>query len=125
MQKCQQISCRNINGKLLLDFLSVFFQDVAAQFDNYRQLMKYFAGTTIYIPKLSEIERIRRNEKIRTEYKSGNSMKVLAIKYDLTEVQIRNIVFDLYRSKKSAPVEGQLSMDDYLNEDNQNKEENR
>ena len=94
-------------------------------FDNYRQLMKYFAGTTIYIPKLSEIERIRRNEKIRTEYKSGNSMKVLAIKYDLTEVQIRNIVFDLYRSKKSAPVERQLSMDDYLNEDNQNKEENR
>lgn len=40
MQKCQQISCRNNNGKLLLDFLSVFFQDVAAQFDNYRQLSR-------------------------------------------------------------------------------------
>lgn len=89
-------------------------------FDNYKQLMRYYAGTTIYIPKLSEIERTRRNEKIRIEYEKGSSMKVLAIKYDLTEVQIRNIVLDLYKSKKSAPVEGQISMDDFLNE-----EENR
>ena len=89
-------------------------------FDNYKQLMRYYAGTTIYIPKLSEIERTRRNEKIRIEYEKGSSMKVLAIKYDLTEVQIRNIVLDLYKSKKSAPVERQISMDDLLNE-----EENR
>lgn len=78
----------------------------------YKQLMKYYAGTSIYIPKLSEIERTKRNVEIRKEYEDGVNMKYLAIKYDLTEMQIRNIVFDLYQEKKSAPAKGQMNIFD-------------
>lgn len=34
----------------------------------YKRLIHYYAGTSIYIPKFSEIERRKRNEKIRIEY---------------------------------------------------------
>lgn len=81
-------------------------------FDNYMLLMEYYAGTSLYIPKLSEIERSKRNEEIRKDYEKGKTMKYLAIRYNLTEMQIRNIVIDLYKSKKNAPVEGQLSLFD-------------
>ena len=36
----------------------------------YKRLIHYYAGTSIYIPKFSEIERRKRNEKIRIEYES-------------------------------------------------------
>ncbi len=78
--------------------------------ESYRILMEYYAGTSIYIPKLSEIEREKRNQKIRKEYEQNGNMKALAIKYDLSEIQIRNIVLDIYKEKKNAPVDGQMSM---------------
>ena len=80
--------------------------------ENYRLLIEYYAGTTIYIPKLSEIERTKRNEQIRCEYLKHRNLKILALKYDLTEVQIRNIVLDLYKSRKEEPLDGQMSIYD-------------
>lgn len=78
--------------------------------ESYKKLIQYYAGTTIYIPKLSDIERRLRNEKIRDEYKENGDFKMLALKYSLTENQIRNIVIDMYRAKKDCPVEGQISI---------------
>lgn len=79
-------------------------------FDNYKHLIEYYAGTSIYIPKLSDIERKQRNEKIRAEYEKTGNLKSLAIKFGLTEVQIRSIVLDIFKAKKDCPVDGQMSI---------------
>ena len=40
----------------------------------YKRLIHYYAGTSIYIPKFSEIERRKRNEKIRIEYEKNGDI---------------------------------------------------
>lgn len=80
--------------------------------DAYKKMIVYYAGTNIYIPKLSEIERKKRNEKIRAEYEKDGNITSLAIKYDLTEAQIRNIIADIFQNKRNAPVKGQLTIYD-------------
>lgn len=67
----------------------------------YKRLIHYYAGTSIYIPKFSEIERRKRNEKIRIEYEKNGDIKALALKYGLSEIQIRTIIGDLFKNKKS------------------------
>ena len=52
----------------------------------YKRLIHYYAGTSIYIPKFSEIERRKRNEKIRIEYEKNGDIKALALKYGLKKV---------------------------------------
>ena len=61
MQKCQQISCRNINGKLLLDFLSVFFQDVAAQFDNqlFQTVLRNIITIAFIVPLIELLKKVK------------------------------------------------------------------
>ncbi len=79
---------------------------------NYKKLISYYAGTSIYIPKLNDIERRQRNEKIRSEYEKNNDLKSLAIKFGLTEVQIRTIVMDIFKAKKDCLDDGQISIFD-------------
>ena len=67
----------------------------------YKRLIHYYAGTSIYIPKFSEIERRKRNEKIRIEYEKNGDIKALALKYGLSEIQIRTIIGDLFKNKKT------------------------
>lgn len=81
--------------------------------ESYKKLIEYFAGTSIYIPKLCEVERKQRNERIRNDYEANGDLKALAIKYSLTEVQIRSIVMDIYQAKKACPIDGQMSIYDY------------
>ena len=71
----------------------------------YKSLIHYYAGTSIYIPKFSEIERRKRNEKIRIEYEKKGDIKALALKYGLSEIQIRTIIGDLFKNKKNDPYE--------------------
>lgn len=78
----------------------------------YKRLIHYYAGTSIYIPKFSEIERRKRNEKIRTEYEKNGDIKALALKYGLSEIQIRTIIGDLFKNKKIDPYEGQVTLFD-------------
>lgn len=78
----------------------------------YKRLIHYYAGTSIYIPKFSEIERRKRNEKIRIEYEKNGDIKVLALKYGLSEIQIRTIIGDLLKNKKIDPYEGQVTLFD-------------
>ena len=78
----------------------------------YKRLIHYYAGTSIYIPKFSEIERRKRNEKIRIEYEKNGDIKALALKYGLSEIQIRTIFGDLFKNKKIDPYEGQVTLFD-------------
>lgn len=78
----------------------------------YKQLLQYYGGSSIYIPKTDALERRIRNEKICQEYQKTRNTKVLSVKYGLTENQIRNIIADVYQEMKNAPVDGQLSIYD-------------
>ena len=78
----------------------------------YKRLIHYYAGTSIYIPKFSEIERRKRNEKIRIESEKNGDIKALALKYGLSEIQIRTIIGDLFKNKKIDPYEGQVTLFD-------------
>lgn len=80
----------------------------------YLMLTKRFGGTSIYIAKAEEIlQRKSRDEKIRSEF-NGSNYSQLATKYGLTEVWIRTIVYDKSEEIKRKPIEGQMSLNDYL-----------
>lgn len=81
----------------------------------YLNLTRAFGGTTIYIAKAEEI--VRRNDRdrqIREEFDGTNTAQ-LAIKYGLTEVWIRNIVYDKAMEIKRKPIDGQMNIEDFLN----------
>jgi Mor family transcriptional regulator len=81
--------------------------------EGFRNLVRTFNGTSIYIPKVESIEKTVRDEAIRDEF-DGSNYRELALKYGLTEVWIRNIVLDKAKEIKARPVEGQISMFDLL-----------
>lgn len=76
---------------------------------NTRKLLMEFSGCTIYVPKRDDIERERRNRRIRAEF-NGYNFRTLARKYDLTEVTIRTIVADQVKPARNRPMDGQLSI---------------
>ncbi len=77
--------------------------------ENFKQLVRTFGGTAIYIPKADGLERNSRNDEIRDEF-SGYNYRELARKYNLTEVSIRGIVADIDKEIKARPIEGQISL---------------
>lgn len=82
--------------------------------DAYLKLTRVFGGTAIYIAKAEEIvKRADRDKQIREEF-DGSNYAQLAVKYGLTEVWIRNIVYDKAQEIKKKPIDGQISMDDFL-----------
>ena len=57
------------------------------------RLVKYFRGERLFIPRGVQAVRCVRNRKIRQEYDSGSvSAPALALKYQLTERQVRTIL---------------------------------
>ena len=80
----------------------------------YLKLTRIFGGTTIYIAKAEEIvKRADRDRRIREEF-DGSNYAQLALKYGLTEVWIRNIVYDKAAEIKMKPIDGQMTMEDFL-----------
>ena len=59
--------------------------------ENLYKLSQYANGSELYIPIPESLLRNVRNRKIKEEY-NGYNEKNLAIKYSLTEKQIRNIL---------------------------------
>jgi Mor family transcriptional regulator len=60
-------------------------------FDIAMEISRAFGGTNLYIPKPDSIDRIERNQQIVAEF-NGNNYKALALKHDLTEQSIINII---------------------------------
>lgn len=79
----------------------------------FRALVRAYSGTSIYIPKIESLEKAVRDEYIKKEF-DGTNYRELALKYGLTETWIRNIVIDKAREIKERPIEGQMTMADYL-----------
>lgn len=77
--------------------------------DSYKKLMAEYGGMSIYIPKADRLERMERNDKIRSEF-DGYNFRELAMKYGLTEVSIRSIVSDKVRELRARPMDGQLTL---------------
>lgn len=77
----------------------------------FRNLVRTFGGTSIYIPKVESLEKTVRDQRIREEF-DGSNYRELAIKYGLTETWIRSIVLDKIREIRERPLEGQISMFD-------------
>lgn len=77
--------------------------------DNYKKLLVNYSGLPIYIPKIETIIKPARNERIRGEFNGGNYRR-LAIKYNLTEVHIRNIVKEIDKEMKAKPIDGQIGL---------------
>lgn len=97
--------------KVRLEDLNQEQQEVAELIglDSYKKLMAEYGGMSIYIPKDDRLERMERNDKIRSEF-DGYNFRELAMKYGLTEVSIRSIVSDKVRELRARPMDGQLTL---------------
>lgn len=76
--------------------------------DAFVELSIYACGDELYFPKPENIVAPARNRRVKKEY-NGYNLKELAEKYNLTTVQIRNIL-------KDEPMIGQMSIFDMENE---------
>lgn len=76
--------------------------------DAFVELSIYACGDELYFPKPESIVAPARNRRVKKEY-NGYNLKELAEKYNLTTVQIRNIL-------KDEPMIGQMSIFDMENE---------
>jgi Mor family transcriptional regulator len=58
--------------------------------ENFKKLVKYMGGSSIYIPKEKNLTLNLRNQTIKQNFKGDT--KTLAKKYKITQSQIRNIL---------------------------------
>ena len=80
----------------------------------YLALTRKFGGTSLYIAKAEDIQRrIDRDRRIREEF-DGSNYAQLASKYGLTEVWIRNIVYEKAEEIRRKPIDGQINLFDFL-----------
>ena len=67
-------------------------QDIAQLIgiENFKKLVKYMGGSSIYIPKEKNLILNIRNKNIKKEF--NGDIKILSRKYKITQSQIRNIL---------------------------------
>jgi Mor family transcriptional regulator len=58
------------------------------------EIIFHYQGTALTLPMLSSLEIKRRNLDIIEDHKSGMSQREIALKYDLTDRQVRRIIAD-------------------------------
>ncbi|MGN1114302.1 MAG: Mor transcription activator family protein [Oscillospiraceae bacterium] len=80
--------------------------------DAYERIVTQYSGQSLYIPKIESVTRSSRDEKIRSDF-NGYNYKYLAMKYGLSERTIRMITSDILQEKKNAPLDGQITFDDF------------
>ena len=76
--------------------------------DNVKRLFREFPGAYVYFPKLDDLERSSRNQRIRAAF-NGYNFRPLAKKYGLSERSVRYIVADQVKKIRAHPMDGQLS----------------
>ncbi|MGI6053950.1 MAG: Mor transcription activator family protein [Clostridium sp.] len=77
--------------------------------EGFRNLVRTFGGSSIYIPKVESLEKAVRDQRIRDEF-DGSNYRELAMKYGLTETWIRSIVMEKVRELRERPMDGQISL---------------
>lgn len=58
--------------------------------ENFKKLVKYMGGSSIYIPKEQTLTLSLRNKNIKKEF--NGDIKILSRKYQISQSQIRNIL---------------------------------
>ncbi len=61
-------------------------------FESTLDLIECYNGDTVHIPKLDELDRQLRNKKMYADYLKGSTANELAEKYNLSSVQVYQIV---------------------------------
>lgn len=79
----------------------------------YGNLVRCYGGISIYIAKADSVIRSARDEQIRKDF-NGNNIKYLVNKYNLSERTIRGIVANVRREKQNAPMDGQVTFEEYI-----------
>lgn len=74
----------------------------------YIKLVKGFGGLNIYVYKPDSLVKAKRDEKIKTEF-NGHNYRCLALKYNLAENTVRQIVSNEIKRIKNEPLINQLS----------------
>lgn len=77
----------------------------------YKNLLRNYAGSYIYVCKPDTITANVRDEQIRKEFNGYNYLE-LAKKFNLSEISIRRIVSPVLKVVKAAPLPGQISLFD-------------
>lgn len=77
--------------------------------DTYKELLRTYSGSTIYVPTVDTVTINLRDSLIRAEYNGYNALE-LAKKWGLSERWIRSICEDIHEKMKRAPIPGQIGM---------------
>lgn len=79
------------------------------------ELVKTFGGSSIYIPQMREVTKMRVYRKIAEEF-DGANIKALASKYEVSESTVYNVVRDQIKKgeHKNQAIPGQMSIADLL-----------
>lgn len=99
--------------KLMLDDLDEDQRQLAEciGMESYKNLLRNYAGSYIYICKPDTITANVRDEQIRKEFDGYNYLD-LAKKFNLSEISIRRIISPVLKAVKAAPLPGQTSFFD-------------
>lgn len=79
--------------------------------ESYKNLLRNYAGSYIYVCKPDTITANVRDEQIRKEFDGYNYLD-LAKKFNLSEISIRRIISPVLKAVKAAPLPGQTSFFD-------------
>lgn len=83
--------------------------------ESFLNLVKAYGGSSIYIPQMKEVTKMRIYRKISEEF-DGTNIKQLANKYSVSESTVYNIVREQIQSgeHKHPQIPGQMSIMDML-----------
>lgn len=107
-------SDREILESLTMDDLQEQHREIAEAvgLEGMLNLTNAFGGNPIYIPKKRELVKNRIYRMIADEY-DGTNIKELAVKYDVCESTVYNVVRDkIVRSGVKSQITGQMSFAD-------------
>ena len=77
--------------------LPILLQDLVdlIGIENFIKLIKVYGGSSLYIPNENSILKPLRNRLIKENF-NGNNYKQLAKEFKISEMQVRNIINNLY-----------------------------
>ena len=77
--------------------LPILLQDLVdlIGIENFIKLIKVYGGSSLYIPNENSILKPLRNRLIKENFK-GNNYKQLAKEFKISEMQVRNIINNVY-----------------------------
>ena len=77
-------------------------------YDNMLKLIAHYGGTPLYVPKLDALQKALRDDNLMTDYASGRTPDQLAHKYNLSVVQVYEIIKS--QNRKAGITGDQLSL---------------